>query len=131
MTGKKRFLLTALALALCLPLTACFGDGDGGGKRQGVPALPVGIFTVTARDTPWPAEFQARASGSRAVEVRARVQGIIEKRLYEEGSFVKAGQLLFRLSQVPLRTRHDRNPHRKTAGILPLRYACFLAAFSG
>mgnify|MGYP004631575815 FL=1 len=99
MTGKKRFLLTALALALCLPLTACFGDGDGGGKGQGVPALPVGIFTVTARDTPWPAEFQARASGSRAVEVRARVQGIIEKRLYEEGSFVKAGQLLFQIER--------------------------------
>lgn len=99
MTGKNRFVLTALALALCLPLTACFGDGDGGGKGQGAPALPVGIFTVTARDTPWPAEFQARASGSRAVEVRARVQGIIEKRLYEEGSFVKAGQLLFQIER--------------------------------
>ena len=99
MTGKNRFVLTALALALCLPLTACFGDGDGGGKGQGAPALPVGIFTVTARDTPGPAEFQARASGSRAVEVRARVQGIIEKRLYEEGSFVKAGQLLFQIER--------------------------------
>ncbi|MCI7569930.1 efflux RND transporter periplasmic adaptor subunit [Desulfovibrio sp.] len=92
-------MFTVLILASCLSLTACLGFGDDDKKQQGTPALPVGIFTVRAQDTPWPAEFQAQASGSRSVEVRARVQGIIEKRLYEEGSFVKAGQQLFQIER--------------------------------
>lgn len=99
MLGKKHPLFTVLILAGCLSLTACLGFGDDDKKQQGTPALPVGIFTVRAQDTPWPAEFQAQASGSRSVEVRARVQGIIEKRLYEEGSFVKAGQQLFQIER--------------------------------
>lgn len=99
MLGKRHPLFTALIFVSCLSLTACFGFGDDAKKQQGAPALPVGIFTVKAQDTPWPAEFQAQASGSRSVEVRARVQGIIEKRLYEEGSFVKAGQLLFQIER--------------------------------
>lgn len=99
MLGKRHPLLIALTFASCLSLTACFGFGDDEKKQQGTPPLPVGIFTVKAQDTPWPAEFQAQASGSRSVEVRARVQGIIEKRLYEEGSFVKAGQLLFQIER--------------------------------
>lgn len=100
MIGKRHPLFTALIVASCLSLTACFGFGDDDAKKQqGMPPLPVGIFTVKAQDTPWPAEFQAQASGSRSVEVRARVQGIIEKRLYEEGSFVKAGQLLFQIER--------------------------------
>lgn len=99
MLGKKHPLFTVLILASCLSLTACLGFGDDDKKQQGTPALPVGIFTVRAQDTPWPAEFQAQASGSRSVEVRARVQGIIEKRLYEEGTFVKAGQQLFQIER--------------------------------
>lgn len=99
MIGKRHPLFTALIFMSCLSLTACFGFGDDAKKQQGTPPLPVGIFTVKAQDTPWPAEFQAQASGSRSVEVRARVQGIIEKRLYEEGSFVKAGQLLFQIER--------------------------------
>ena len=62
-------------------------------------ALPVAIFEVKKEDVAWPAEFQAQASGSRAVEVRARVQAIILKRMYEEGDFVKEGQQLFQLER--------------------------------
>ena len=61
--------------------------------------LPVSAVEVTVGDAPWPSQFQAQATGSRAVEVRARVQGIIEKRLYDEGDFVKAGQQMFQLER--------------------------------
>ena len=61
--------------------------------------LPVSAVEVTVGDAPWPCQFQAQTSGSRAVEVRARVQGIIEKRLYNEGDFVKAGQQMFQLER--------------------------------
>ena len=61
--------------------------------------LPVSAVDVTVADASWPSQYQAQASGSRAVEVRARVQGIIEKRLYNEGDFVKAGQQMFQLER--------------------------------
>ena len=60
---------------------------------------PVAVYEVKKADVPWNAEFQAQAAGSRSVEVRARVEAIIEKRLYHEGDFVKEGQLLFQLER--------------------------------
>lgn len=92
----KRFLVLCLALCLSSLLTAC--EKDDRQAQQTPPAL-VKIFDVVAEDTPWPAEYQAQASGSRAVEVRARVEAIIEKRLYEEGDFVTEGQMLFQLER--------------------------------
>ncbi|MEO8739873.1 MAG: efflux RND transporter periplasmic adaptor subunit [Casimicrobiaceae bacterium] len=52
-------------------------------------------MTVTSRDFPVAFEHVAQTVGSKDVEVRARVTGIIEKRLFQEGSPVKAGQTLF------------------------------------
>ena len=74
----------SLVVGLCLALVACNDDK----KAQQSMLPPVAVFDVTVADVPWSAEYQAQASGSRAVEVRARVEAIIEKRLYEEGDFV-------------------------------------------
>ena len=85
----------SVVLGLCLALVACESDKKGAPDMR----LPVSAIEVTVADTPWPSQFQAQATGSRAVEVRARVQGIIEKRLYNEGDFVKAGQQMFQLER--------------------------------
>ena len=85
----------SVVLGLCLALVACESDKKGRPDMR----LPVSAVEVTVGDAPWPSQFQAQATGSRAVEVRARVQGIIEKRLYNEGDFVKAGQQLFQLER--------------------------------
>ena len=85
-----------LSLSLCCLLAACKSDEKTAGADM---RLPVSVVDVTVADAPWPAEYQAQAAGSRAVEVRARVQGIVEKRLYEEGDFVKEGQLLFQIER--------------------------------
>lgn len=61
--------------------------------------LPVAVYEVKAEDAPWSAQYQAQATGSRSVEVRARVEAIITKRLYKEGDYVKAGQQLFQLER--------------------------------
>lgn len=87
----------ALALLVLVQLAACQGEEDQ--ARQGGKGPLVSVFHVEAKDRPWPAQYQAQASGSRSVEVRARVQGIIEKRLYDEGAFVKEGQLLFQIER--------------------------------
>ncbi|WP_317851052.1 efflux RND transporter periplasmic adaptor subunit [Pseudomonas sp. A-RE-19] len=58
-------------------------------------------MTVTARDTPVSFEFVAQTQSSREVEIRARVAGFLEKRLYTEGDLVKAGQTLFQMDRKP------------------------------
>ncbi|WP_175390160.1 efflux RND transporter periplasmic adaptor subunit [Pseudomonas sp. C2B4] len=58
-------------------------------------------MTVTARDTPVTFEFVAQTQSSREVEIRARVAGFLDKRLYTEGELVKAGQTLFQMDRKP------------------------------
>ncbi|MDR2573991.1 MAG: efflux RND transporter periplasmic adaptor subunit [Desulfovibrio sp.] len=90
----RQWALPAIFL-LCFATVACSDKKN----QHEIPLMPVSVYNVVAEDAPWPAEYQAQATGSRAVEVRARVQGIIEKRLYEEGDFVREGQLLFQLER--------------------------------
>lgn len=72
------------------------------------PAPPAPEVTVqTAREGAVPLEltYAARTYGSREVDVRARVAGILLKRRFEEGSAVKAGQPLFQIDPEPVRAR--------------------------
>ena len=64
-------------------------------------ATDVTVMTVTARNTPVMFEFVAQTQSSREVEIRARVAGFLEKRMYTEGALVKAGQVLFQMDRRP------------------------------
>jgi membrane fusion protein, multidrug efflux system len=88
---------SSFTAALLLLLAAC-GHGPPGGGAGGFGGMPPQAVTyepVVARDVAVDFEYPGQTAGSREVEIRARVDGIIEKRLYEEGSRVKAGQQLF------------------------------------
>jgi membrane fusion protein (multidrug efflux system) len=58
-------------------------------------------MTITARDTPVTFEFVAQTQSSREVEIRARVEGFLDRRLYTEGDLVKTGQILFQMDRKP------------------------------
>jgi len=58
-------------------------------------------LTVAPRSFPVAFEYVGQTLGSKDVEVRARVTGIVEKRLFQEGAFVKAGQQLFTIDPKP------------------------------
>jgi multidrug efflux pump subunit AcrA (membrane-fusion protein) len=60
-----------------------------------MPPPQVAVATVTSGDLPILLEYTGRAVGSRDVEVRARVSGILLERKYEEGSAVRKGDVLF------------------------------------
>lgn len=60
-------------------------------------AMPVEVFTVHEESVPNIIELPGRVVPVREAEVRARVTGIVQKRLYEEGTDVKAGQALFKI----------------------------------
>jgi membrane fusion protein (multidrug efflux system) len=89
----------AVSLALAAALAAC-GKGPEGGF-QGMPPAQVVVQPAVTRDVAVEYEYVGQAAGSREVEIRARVNGIVEKRLYEEGSLVRAGQPLFKLDSAP------------------------------
>lgn len=91
-----RLLLGAALISTGL-LAAC-GKGQAEGAAGGGMPPPMVVYeTVATRDVPIDFEYPGQTAGSREVEIRARVTGIIDKRLYEEGSRVKAGQSLFRI----------------------------------
>jgi len=61
----------------------------------------VTAITVAPKDAPVTLEFVAQTQSSREVEIRARVQGFLDKRLYTEGQPVRTGQVLFQMDRKP------------------------------
>jgi membrane fusion protein, multidrug efflux system len=70
-------------------------------KLLGNPQLEVSVVTVSPKDTPIVFEYIGQTESSHMVEIRARVQGFLDQRLYEEGRMVKAGQPMFKIDQKP------------------------------
>ncbi|HSC96496.1 MAG TPA: efflux RND transporter periplasmic adaptor subunit [Burkholderiales bacterium] len=64
-------------------------------------AVDVTAMTIVPRDAPVVYEFVGQTQSSREVEIRARVDGFLEKRVYTEGALVKAGQTLFIMDRRP------------------------------
>ncbi len=85
--------LIAVSFASMLLVTACGGDE----KRPQGQALPVDVFTVITKDVPVSSRLTGRANPRRKAEVRPQVSGIIQSRLFEEGSVVKEGQQLYQI----------------------------------
>jgi membrane fusion protein, multidrug efflux system len=88
----------------CIVLAACSqGDAKQGkdAKAAPPPALPVSVIEVAPRAVPVTFEAVGRTEGSREVQVRARVNGILEKQLYTEGDSVNAGDTLFKIERAP------------------------------
>jgi membrane fusion protein (multidrug efflux system) len=90
----KQFLpaLVALVLAAC---------GPSGGPPGGFPPAQVSVITVEPRTLPATFEYTGQTLGSREVEVRARVTGILQARNFVEGGPVANGQSLFTIDPAP------------------------------
>ena len=66
------------------------------------PAAPeVTVIKTVPRDTPVTIEFVGKTVSSRRVEIRSRIEGFLEKRLYTEGTMVQEGDVLFQMDQKP------------------------------
>jgi len=89
--------LGALAATVGLLLSGCERHTPGFGA---FPPAEVAVVSVTPRAVPETFEFPGEVVPFRRVEVRSRVEGVIEERVFTEGSIVRPGQLLYRLDQV-------------------------------
>ncbi len=97
---------TRRTLPLLLPVLLLFAGCSGESPETGaIPAVAVTVYRVEARDTPVVMTFVAKTESSRRVEIRSRVEGFLEKRLYEEGHYVEAGQPLFQMDRKPFEAR--------------------------
>ena len=94
--------VTAVALAACGR-----ANGEDKGGKGGFPPAPVSVQEVKTTTVPIRFEYVGQTAGSKEAEVRARVQGILEKRTYQEGSKVAAGQTQFKCAP-PIRERSNR-----------------------
>ena len=95
--------LAAVVIAVAL-LGACGRkpeQGAGGQPGGGMPPPEVGVITVAPQAVGLATELPGRLEASRVAQVRARATGILQKRVFTEGSEVKAGQLLFRIDAAP------------------------------
>jgi membrane fusion protein (multidrug efflux system) len=90
-----RLLFRLSPLAVAALLAACGQSQPKGAGFHGFPPAEVSVHSVAPQTFPVTFEYVGQTQGSKDVEVRARVTGIIEKRLFEEGAPVKAGQPLF------------------------------------
>src|ERR1044071_6512835 len=96
--------LLALAVSACGPSGGADKGGKGGAKGGpggGMPPPEVTVMTVAPKAIPVSFEYVGQTAGSREVEVRARVTGILLKRNFEEGGPVKQGQSLFTIDPAP------------------------------
>jgi len=99
--AARRCVLSSMLFALLLA-------GCGQGKPDSAhaappppPALPAMVIEVAPQRVPITVEAIGQIEGSKEVEVRARVSGIVLKRLYNEGDLVRAGTPMFKIDPAP------------------------------
>ncbi len=98
-TVRAVFMLAAVLIVLSFP---------GGCKKKAVPQgreAEVTTMKIVPADMPVTAEFVAQTQSSHEVEIRARVNGFLEKRVYTEGTVVKKGSILFIMDKKPFQTQ--------------------------
>lgn len=91
---QYKFLSTFFIITLIL--FACGGD-----EQAQLPTPKVQVYVTTETNVPIFREFVGETLGNTNVDIAARVQGFLETRDFEEGSFVKKGQLLYTIESQP------------------------------
>ena len=93
---SRMFIFCAVAAALVA------GCGKAPPPQQQMPPPEVGVVTAKSQSVPLTRDLVGRLSATRTADVRARIAGVLLKRVYTEGTDVKEGQPLFQIDPAPL-----------------------------
>ncbi|MDB6452793.1 efflux RND transporter periplasmic adaptor subunit [Falsirhodobacter sp. 20TX0035] len=94
--------LCIAVLAALIPVQAALAQAQGGGE---MPPTPVSFVQVQPEALPVINDLPGRISATRIAEVRPRVGGIVVERVFEQGSLVNAGDVLYRLDPAQYRVQ--------------------------
>ncbi|WP_081157781.1 efflux RND transporter periplasmic adaptor subunit [Ensifer aridi] len=98
--------ILAASLATVIFLAGCQKNEE----QQAAPAFPpaqVAVYTTTTAPLPITNELPGRITPTRIAEVRPRVSGIVVERVFEQGSMVKEGDVLYRIDPAPFQVKVD------------------------
>ena len=95
---------TVVLLALTILVAGC---DAGAGASRAPPAPEVATVTIEPQQVVLTTELPGRTSAYLIAEIRPQVNGIIQKRLFTEGSDVKAGQVLYQIDPAPFQAALD------------------------
>jgi membrane fusion protein (multidrug efflux system) len=110
MSSQRPTLIALLPIAALLAACGAKDSAPGGaagGAPSGPPPATVGVVTVANEAVALQTELPGRVSAVRVAQVRARVNGVVLKRLFREGSEVKAGQTLYQIDSATYRAAFD------------------------
>lgn len=93
-----------IALTIIPFLSGCHQENK---VQQNAPP-EVSVIEVIPRDTPVAFTFVGQTQSSHQVEIRARINGFLNRRVYTEGAMVKAGQVLFEMDPKPFQVQLDQ-----------------------
>lgn len=103
--GKIRWTMALMAFSSFLLLGGC--DSGHGQQAAQAPVPEVATVTIEARQIELTTELSGRTCAHLVAEIRPQVNGIIQKRLFNEGSDVKAGELLYQIDPAPFQVAYD------------------------
>jgi membrane fusion protein (multidrug efflux system) len=92
--------VTRLCLSLWL-LVAVVGCNENKPAASAPPSATVDVINVALRDVPVVFEYVGQTESSQQVEIRSRVNGFLERRVYKEGSLVHQGDVMFVMDRKP------------------------------
>jgi len=108
--AAPRFRMAMTSKLLLLPISLLVLAACGARQAPETAAAPpeVGVMAMHASDVPVHTELSGRTAAFRVSEVRPQVNGIVRKRLFEEGSMVRAGQVLYEIEPGPFEAAHEQ-----------------------
>jgi membrane fusion protein (multidrug efflux system) len=89
-----------------LALAGCNSGQQGGGAGQ-QPPVEVGVVTIHPQRVTLSTDLPGRTASYRVAEVRPQVNGVLLKRMFEEGTDVKEGQQLYQIDPAPYQAAYD------------------------
>jgi membrane fusion protein, multidrug efflux system len=104
MNRRLHYAFAGATLGLCLGISACH---KAKAPEAALPPANVDTMTVALREVPVAFEYVGQTESSQQVEIRSRVNGFLEKRVYEEGSLVHQGDVMFVMDRKPYQAALD------------------------
>lgn len=115
-----RGLRACVLVLLCVLIFGCGEDED---KKPAPSAVAVTAIKIQPQDVPIISKFIGKTRSVSRVEIRARVEGFLEKRLYHEGLMVNKGDHLFQMDPKPFEAKLQSSKAALEAQKAALKYA--------